>query len=303
MAKDATEKGRAGDPFGMALAALSAATFGVGTTLARLAYDGGSTPFTVVLLRTAAFVLLVGAPLALIGRDLRINRRTLLATLWMAVTLGVVALGYQGSVAFIPVSLAALVFYSFPLLVALIAAAAGRDRLTMRSGGALVTAFAGLALTLGPGLASLDWRGIALAIMAALGMALTLSFGGEATRAKDPMVMSVYTNVWMLLAFGLLALTGGGLSPPRTAIGLSAATGVCLSYVIAYVCWYTALGLVRPVRLAALFNIEPVVTLFVAWLVLGERLSAVQLAGAALVLASVAAATLRPSGGRRSADR
>ena len=43
----------------------------------------------------------------------------------------------------------------------------------------------------------------------------------------------------------------------------------------------------KPVRLAVLFNIEPLVTLAVAWLLLGERLSAVQFIGAALVLASI----------------
>ena len=56
-------------------------------------------------------------------------------------------------------------------------------------------------------------------------------------------------------------------------------------------------------RLAALFNIEPLVTLFVAWLVLGERLSAVQLIGAALVLASILSMSLstsREGGGERA---
>src|SRR5687768_1340564 len=114
---------------GLALTAFSAATFGFGTTFARLAYDGGSDPLTIVLLRTAVFVIAVGLGLALLRRLARLGRRPFVATLWMAVTLAVVALGYQGSVAYIPVGLAALIFYSFPLMVGLIAMAAGRDRL------------------------------------------------------------------------------------------------------------------------------------------------------------------------------
>ena len=266
---------------GVGLAAFSAATFGFGTTFALLAYQGGSNPITVVLLRTAAFVVVVGLVLMSLGRLGRLSRRAVIGTLWMAATLAMVSLGYQGSVAFIPVSLAALIFYSFPLLVGLFAVIAGRDRMTAGKAAALLAAFLGLALALGPEFGALDWRGIALALLAAIGMSLTMTFGGEATRNEDALLMSVYTNVWMLIALAVFAMAAGSFALPITRLGVIGAVGLCTTYVVAYVCWYLALSLVRPVRLAALFNIEPLVTLFVAWLVLGEQLSAGQLTGAA----------------------
>ena len=280
---------------GVGLAAFSAATFGFGTTFALLAYQGGSNPITVVLLRTAAFVIVVGLVLMSLGRLGKLSRRALVGTLWMAVTLAMVSLGYQGSVAFIPVSLAALIFYSFPLLVGLFAVMAGRDRMTIGKGAALLVAFLGLGLALGPEFGVLDWRGIALALLAAVGMSLTMTFGGEATRGEDALLMSVCTNVWMLIALAVFA-AAGSVALPITRLGVIGAVGLCTTYVVAYVCWYLALSLVRPVRLAALFNIEPLVTLFVAWLVLGERLSALQLTGAALVLASILSMSLSSPG-------
>ena len=285
----------------MTFAAFSAAVFGIGTTFARLAYDGGANPLTVVVLRTLTFVIVIAVVVAVLRRDFRLDRRTFVATLWMAVTLIMVSLGYQGSVAFIPVSLAALVFYTFPLMVSLIAVATGRDRLTGRKAIAVPGAFVGLALTLGPSLASLDWRGIGLALLAALGMALTLTFGGEATRGRDPIVMSVYTNVWMLIVLAIFATATGGFALPTTGTGRSVTAALSVTYVIAYVCWYLALGRVQPVRLAALFNIEPLVTLLAAWLVLGERLSGLQFAGAALVLASIVAISARDRAGEEAA--
>ncbi len=278
---------RLGGGLGISLAAFSAAIFGFGTTFALLAYEGGSNPLTVVLLRTTAFAVVVGAFLALRGRLVRLRRPAFVATLWMAATLAAVSLGYQGSVAFIPVSLAALIFYSFPLLVGLLAVVTGRDRMTGGKALALLVAFAGLALTLGPGFSVLDWRGIALALLATIGMSLTMTFGGKATRDEDALLMAVCTNVWMLIGLGIFVAVAGGIALPATRLGAMGAVGLCLTYVSAYVCWYLALSLVRPVRLAALFNIEPLVTLLVAWVVLGERLSAVQLVGAALVLASI----------------
>jgi drug/metabolite transporter (DMT)-like permease len=119
--------------------------------------------------------------------------------------------------------------------------------------------------------------------------------------------MSIYTNLWMLIALAVIVASTGSIALPLTGLGRIGAAGVCVSYVVAYACWYLALSLVSPVRLAGLFNIEPLVTLFAAWLVLGERLSAVQFVGAALVLASILGMTLsgtteRRDEGRRSAS-
>ena len=96
----------------------------------------------------------------------------------------------------------------------------------------------------------------------------------------------------MLAALAILTAFVGGFDLPETRMGALGIVGVCLTYVIAYVCWYIALSLVKPVQLSILFNIEPVVTVLVAWLILGERLSALPLLGAALVLASVLSVSL-----------
>ena len=272
---------------GTALAAGSAVAFGFGTTFARLAYEGGSDPLTVVTVRFAGFVLVIGLLLQALRRSFAVSRAALRSTLWIAACLAAVSLGYQASVAFIPVSLAALIFYTFPLLVGLLALAAGRDRLTVAKALALLAAFAGLALALGPGFSDLEWRGVGFAVLASLGMTLTLTFGGDATRGENPLVMAVFTNLWMLIGFAAVVAFAGGLTPPTTTAGALGMAGNGLSYVLGYVCWFAALGMVKPVRLASLFNIEPLVTLSVAALILGERLSLLQLAGAALVLAAV----------------
>ena len=286
---------RSSVPLGSIIATCSAITFGVLTTLGRLAYDGGSNPLTVVLLRLVTFIVIVGALLLLLRRPGRLPRRALLGTLWMAVTLAMVSLGYLGSVAFIPVSLAALILYSFPLLVGMIAAAAGRERMTIAKAVALLTAFIGLGLALGLGIESLDWRGVACAMVAALGMALTVTFGGEVMRAEDTLVMNFYTNLWLLIGLAAYMAAAGGFLLPSTGLGVIGAAGVCVTYVGGFVSLFVSLRMISPVRLAALFNIEPLVTVVAAWLLLGEVLGVMQLIGAALVLGSIVAITLASS--------
>ncbi|MFO1057422.1 MAG: DMT family transporter [Dongiaceae bacterium] len=276
---------------GSALAAGSAVIFGLGTTFGRIAYDGGSNPLTVAALRVGCFVLLVGALQLGRGR-LGIDRPALRASLWMGACLVVVGLGYLASVAFLPVGLSALIYYTYPLLVGLIAAAAGRERLGWGRLAALLVAFGGLALALGAELSGLDWRGLACVGAAAVATAILNAFVGSALRGRDPLVINLYVNLWIVLVLLALLAGWGEVALPRTALGIAGLAGVCLSYVGAYVTWFFAARLIGGVQLAGIFNIEPLVSIVAAWLLLGEHLAGRQIAGGLLVLGAVAAVTL-----------
>jgi drug/metabolite transporter (DMT)-like permease len=277
---------------GTALTAFSAVTFGLGTTFARIAYEAGSNPPTAILLRVVVFIAVIGVLIAVMRRPMQLSAPAFLHTLWMSATLMMVSLGYMGSVNFIPVTLAAVLFYTFPLLVGLLAAATGRERMTIIKAAALAVAFLGLTLALGGSFGALDWRGIALAMTGALGMALTVTYGGDAMRGQDLLAMNFYTNLWMLIGLVLVLAIAGGFALPGSTGGGWALAGVCASYLFAFVSWFLAMRLVEPVRVASLFNIEPVATIVFAWAMLDERLTPVQLCGAALVIASIVAVTV-----------
>src|SRR3546814_9305247 len=67
-----------------------------------------------------------------------------------------ITIGYLSAVAYIPVSLAALVFYAYPVLVAGLLPLTGRGRVGWTAGLAFIAAFAGLALALAPSFTTLD---------------------------------------------------------------------------------------------------------------------------------------------------
>ena len=60
-----------------------------------------------------------------------------------------------------------------------------------------------------------------------------------------------------------------------------------VSTVLAISLFFAGLARVGPTRAATLSTVEPVVTIALAALVLGERIAAVQLAGGALILGAV----------------
>jgi drug/metabolite transporter (DMT)-like permease len=65
---------------------------------------------------------------------------------------------------------------------------------------------------------------------------------------------------------------------------------------LGYLFWYGALETIETSKVAALLYIEPLVTLVAAWLLLGEPIGLVTLAGGALLLAGVALVQRAPAG-------
>lgn len=278
---------------GTLLILASACCFGVVATLARLAYDAGSNPLTIILLRHLCIVLVVGGIVLALGRSLRLPLAQLRGTLWMGLCLLAMAGGFMGSVAYIPVSLAALILYTNPLLVAVMATLLRREPMTAGKAALLVGAFAGLCLALGPPLSTLHPLGLGLAFLAAVGVSLAYIFGGPLMRSADVFAVNFYTNLWIVLPVGAYLLLAGGFALPTSGLGQLGAAGAIAASVAAIVSWFVVLRLASPVRIAVLFNLDAVVNILAGVFVLDETLDAVQVAGVLVVLACLVAMALR----------
>lgn len=280
---------------GVAAVVASTICYGSITPLAPIAYDDGATPLTIVALRSAVFALAIGGFLAFTGTGINLPRRAWFATMIFAGFMVLWAYSYMASVAYIPVSLAVLVFFTFPLLVAILASITGHDRMTLFKAVALIIAFAGLALALGPSWGTLDWRGVAFALAAAGIGATAYIFITPIFRDYDLMQVSFLTHIWMTLAALAYGLLARDFALPRTMEGQLPVLLVVILYVGAFSFWALAMPLIGPVRTAGMMNLEPVISIALAALILGERLTWVQLGGAALVLLALVLIARAPS--------
>lgn len=269
------------------LIAFSAVFFSLITTFSKLAYQADATPLALVWIRFAAFVVLVGGVQALMRRPFRLPRRNLVATLPMAVGMMMMSVGYLSSVVYIKVSLAVVLLYSFPLMVGILATVSGRERIRPLKALALLVAFGGLVMAVGLDGGGLDWRGVALALVAALGVAGTMTFGGPYLEGVDSLAVNIWTNLWMLLVMtAYLPIWGGAHLPTGTEgwIGLSGAT---LCYILGFVLLFAAMKLLPPSQTAVMMNIEPVVSTVAATLALGEMTGVLQWLGIAIMLTAL----------------
>ncbi|HEX5541146.1 MAG TPA: DMT family transporter [Micromonospora sp.] len=309
------------DGVGAALCLLSAACFGAMAVFGKLAYDAGVSPQALLLVRFS----LAAAALAIIlllrpglrrgeaeenrgepARRPATARRRVLAT---AIGLGAVGYATQSSLFFsalqlMDASLLSLILYTYPALVTLAAVLLGRDRFTPARSAALVTASCGtLLVLLGAGGVSFHPLGALLAFGAAITYTIYILVADTVVHRLPPVVLSTLVMVGATGTLGARALFTGGVDLDFGLPGwfwLACIAGV--STVLAMLTFFAGLQRTGPSTAAILSTFEPVVTTALAALTLGESLSAVQLAGAALVLSSVAVLQVRPSATPRQAQ-
>jgi len=256
---------------GMVLITISAISFGMITTCAKFAFEGGANPMTLVCMRIVA-ALLVIAPLQWVrGNSLVLPFRVLKGTAWMSISLLMMSVGYLSGVAYIDVSLAVILLYTFPLMVGVLAPLVGREKMTVAKAAFLVGTFIGLTIALAPSLGgTADWRGIAWVLLAATGVTFSLTFGAGTIGSADPQTVNIWANAWMLIAAGLLTALGPGFAFPRDVTGWTGALGVAGFYVLAFTCLFAALPKLRPAQVALILNLEPIVSTMSAVFILGE---------------------------------
>jgi len=276
-------------PSGVLMVLASAITFGTIPILGKFAYSTGMTPLQTLTFRflIAAAGLLVVCVATRPGPNGVSTARAVRVLLVGLVFYAGAAGSFFGALTSLPASLASLIAYLYPTLVAMAGWAALGDRFSRRVAAALVVSFGGLALLVG----GVDLRGglpLVLAFASPVLYAGYILVSERLTRGISPVLSSalIHTGAAISFSFALLAFGPRELPPSVEAWALVAAIALLpsmlgISLLLA--------GIVRigATRAAILSTFEPVVTIVLATSLLGDRLSPVQVVGAGMVLVAV----------------
>ncbi len=275
---------------GGGFALLSALCYSTLPSLAKIVYGAGLDVLDALSLR---FLLAAGAlwALALLRRELpRLPARpylTLLALLGAGIY-GPLAICFFLSVQRLPASLAAMIFYVYPLLVTVLSVIVLHERFTGPRGLALVLGLAGCYLLLDVQTASGDLIGVWWAVAAATLYALHYTLSQKLLEHIESPVTALYV---VTFAAALLVV----LRPPWEALahltaplpGLVAVLGLGLIATAASMgFFFLAVERIGGWRTALIGVIEPLGAVVLAVWFLGETLSAGQLLGGALIVSA-----------------
>lgn len=274
------------DLIGVLLIIVSGISFGASAIFARFAYEAGTNPITLLFLRfgIASVCMLFMA----LVRGISVPRGRILLGL---VLMG--AVGYAGqsfcyftALTLTSAGLVALLLYLYPALVTVLAVVVLKEPVSKLKIIALILALAGTALTIGPAGGGKP-LGIVLGLGAAFIYSVYILVGSKITKQGTAIQSSAVIITSAAVVYGgLIAIQG--VSFPKTLYGWASVIAVALiSTVLAIVTFLAGLERVGPTNAATLSTIEPVVTVTLAMLVLGETMTPLQIAGGMMILIAV----------------
>jgi drug/metabolite transporter (DMT)-like permease len=225
--------------------------------------------------------------LAASGRLTRLSLPRVLGLLGMGLMYVLMTALYFRALRYSAISTLTLLFYTYPAIVTLIAAALLRERLTRLKGGALLLALGGCLIVLGPH-ESGNWRGTAMALGASVLYSAYMLVGTRLTRGVDPLL----TTAWIMSAtagvFTAAALARGEMGGVEGKGAWSCILGLAvIATVMADGSFFAGLSLAGASRAAILSTVEPLFTIFLSSALLRESIPPVRFLGGGLILGSV----------------
>lgn len=251
-------------------------------------------PVSVLLaIRFAAAALLLALILVAVRQSLRPAR----GEWWRLLLLGAVGYGVEAAFFFLALSrgtaaTVTLLFYTYPVWVAVLSAVFGMGRPGLLVGGALTAAVVGAGVVVASS-GGLDIT--TLGILFALASSLTISFfliGLETlVRRTTPLVSSMWIAGAAAAGQGAVALTSGERLPawPGEAVPILAIGALTT---VAFSLLFLGVRRLGAVRTSIISSLEPVAAAVLALIFLGEALRPGVLVGGLLILGGAIAASL-----------
>ncbi len=272
---------------GLANTVLASFFLGWAPILGKLAYASGATPYTLVAFRTIAAALLLWLVFLIFQRrDIAISWRNLLGCIGVGVVNGFGSLLYYTSLARLDASLASLLNTLYPLWVVLFLFASGQPltRLTIaRLGLSMVGIY--LLTRAGPG--ELDWMGVVLMIASAMFYGWHLVLGQWVLADVSSRTAALYILTTMACVVGVARILENHPVEPLVTTGWVAILSLGLTTALSRLAMFSALERLGGIETSLAGLLELLVSLVLAFVMLGERLTIVQWAGGGLLVASL----------------
>jgi drug/metabolite transporter (DMT)-like permease len=273
-------------------ALLGASSFACADVLSKVVLNAGADVLTLSAIRGVLGV-------AILYGWLRFNPRPDFPprAKWIALGLGVL---FAGNVfllfkAFetVTVPIAILTYFVYPLLTGLAAAATGLEKITWRGAVAALVAFLGLMLTIGAHPTALAMVGILAALAAAVCRVVMLLVTRATLQGTDALQITWYSMISSTVLFVAAALAAQHFQPPATTLGWVCLVALSVAIMMGILGVFSSTGRIGPFRTALFMNLEPLLVTIGSALFLGEFITPLQAFGGAVMIAALVAFQLR----------
>lgn len=264
----------------------------------KIAISLGADPFSVAAIRTTIAAGLLWLIFALFFRRyLYIYPAGLLGCVIVGSINGVGSLFYYGGLNFLEASQAQLLNGMY-LILALLLARIGGERLGRRMIARVLLAVGGIILITGFSAAPINWLGVGLMLASALMFAGTVILSQYVLYEMPAQTATLYIVTTMaVVVLVVWTAVGNPLPPGVLEVTFAPILALGITTALSRLTMFTSIQAFGSVRTAVIAALEIIVALALAFVVLGERLTVPQMIGVGLLLSSlllVRATDLKP---------
>lgn len=271
---------------GAILILISASCYALMPIFAVYAYRGGTNVSTLLFLRFALAAIIFFIYIFTRIDKITFNRSGVRSSLLLgAVLLTLQSILYFESLKYIPTSLQALLFYTYPIFVTLLSFIVYKERPNIRLIASIALSMFGLGLVLGTSFETINFLGALLVLGAAAVYSVYMTVSNHIVKNTTPVVMSAFVTLSASVMLLIIGLSTNTLVFTFDKSAWLPILGIVLfSTLISLVTLFRGIELLGPARAAILSMVEPLVTIIISCILFHDKLDPWQWLGGIMVL-------------------
>lgn len=271
---------------GYFLTVISAILLAISIAVAGLAIDLGVAAEMVIFLRFFMIFALFGITIIPIAKvSYGVIKKYFVKNIPFSIIILLQTFCYISSIKLIPVSLATVIFYTYPILTYVIQVARRHEALTVSHSLALCLGIVGVYLTMDLSQLNLSLLGIALAFGAAMGQASLGVFSEDYMKEISSKNMLFIAGLQITLVLPIVFISKPEIYTWVTPGSMYALLATA-SFAIGILLFYKAVTLIRASRASVMMFLEPGVTILLAIILLNESIGIRQVIGLVFIVAT-----------------
>lgn len=280
---------------GILLTVISTFGFSLYPILGKLVFSGGANLYTTLFVRFTLGALFFWIVMYFRERIPKLNPRSWIILLFMGGIMYASMSGlYLSSVLYIPASLAALIFYTYPMLVSILSIVAKQEAFSWPKMIGVLISSVGLILVLGLSFKGVNPLGVLLAFGAAITYSCYIITGNIVLKEVSPLLISAVVSTGAAVTYGLAGARLGYTWHLSFSTWLEIFGIGLFCSILAILTFFYGLKAIGPTTASVISTLEPLMTFVFAALLFAERLSVIQGMGGILVILGGLGATHLP---------
>jgi len=261
--------------------------YGLAPIFAVYAYQGGATVSEYVFLRYTIASVLYLLYIAIYKRNIfsRFDKITVVFLLAAGFSQAVATYLYMAAVKSVSAGLAAILFYTYIVWVAVWGFVFNKERLKLSGIAGIALALIGLIMVVGVSWGKISTTGIIMGLVAALGCSGFVMAGNRALKTLEPIIASAFICLFTAVPLFLLGSATGTLNFRMSSVAwLASIAAATISGFIALFTFTAGMKHIGSTTASVLCTVEPVTTVVFSALLLSQKMTILQLLGGMVIL-------------------